>query len=157
MSSIHEIPPQLEFKPIKERFGEYNLEDGTTIRARVILTDVFKVGEDPVGPRLAYSAIAAIRFIVPEEIRRRVADRPLTDYVDARDRGWKSVRIVKARPAESEYVLENRWLLRLRLEIVGVVKNENYRTSLIMPHYVARWTTVVNIERLQEKSEEVSE
>jgi len=157
MSSEYEIPLQLEFKPLEEGFGEYKLEDGTVIKARVILADVFKIGEDPVGPRLAYSAVAAIRFIVPEEIRRNVAGKPLADHVDMRDSGWKTVKIVDVRPAESRYVLEDRWLLRLRLEIVGVVKNENYKTPLIMPHYVARWATVVNIERLQEKGEEVSE
>jgi hypothetical protein len=157
MSSEYEIPPQLEFKPLEEGFGEYRLEDGTIIKARVILADVFKIGEDPVGPRLAYSAVAAIRFVVPEEIRRGVASKPLADHVDMRDRGWRPVKIVEARPAESRYVLENKWLLRLRLEIVGVVKNENYRTPLVMPHYVARWATVVNIERLQEEGEEISE
>jgi len=76
MGSEYEIPPQLEFKPLEEGFGEYRLEDGTIIKARVILADVFKIGEDPVGPRLAYSAVAAIRFIVPEERRRGVASNP---------------------------------------------------------------------------------
>lgn len=156
MSSEYEIPPQLEFKPLEERFGEYKLEDGTIIKARVILADVFKVGEDPVGPSLVYSAVAAIRFVVPEEIRRKVANKPLADSVDASNHGWKQVKIVEARPAESIYVLENRWLLKLRLEIVGAVKNENYRTPLAMPHYAVRWATVVNIERLQEKGEEIS-
>ena len=138
MSGEYEIPPQLEFKPLEERFWEYKLEDGTVIKARVILADVFKIGEDPVGPRLAYSAVAAIRFIVPEEIRRSDAGKPLADHIDMRDRGWKPMKIVEARPAESRYVLEGKWLLRLRLEIVGVVKNEDYKTPLIMPHYIAR-------------------
>lgn len=157
MSVGYEIPPQLEFKPLEEGFGEYRLEDGTVLKARVILADVFKIGEDPLGPILAYSVIAAVRFIVPEEIRRAVASKPLANHVDVRDRGWKPVKIVEAKPAESRYVVEGKWLLKLRLEIVGVVKNENHRTPLVMPHYVARWTTVVNIERLQGEGEKVSE
>ncbi len=149
------LPMQLEFKPLKEEFGEYRLEDGSIIKARLVLADVFMIGEDPIGPELAYSIAVAMRFIVPEEIRKRVKDKPLATHVDPRDPGWRRVRIVESKPAYSEYILENGWLLKLRLEIVGVAKNENYRTQMVTPHYVARWTAVGSVERLQKEGGKV--
>jgi len=127
------IPVQLEFKPLREEFGVYKLDDGCTIKARVILADVHMTGEDAVGPQLVYSVVVAMRFIVSDDVRRRVANRPLATYVDARDPGWKPVKVVESNPAYSEYVLDDRWLLKLRLEIVGVAKNENYRNEVSMP------------------------
>jgi len=97
------IPIQLEFKPLREEFGEYKLEDGCIIKARVILVDVYMVGEDPVGPQLTYSTTAAMRFIVPDDIRRRVMDKPLAMYIDAKDPGWKQIKVLESNPAYSEY------------------------------------------------------
>jgi len=150
-----QIPPQLKFVPKEEKFGEYRLEDGTIIEARVFLADIIKIGEDPVGPRIAYSTVAAIRFLVPEELRRKVLSKPVVDHVEPRDKGWVPVKIVDAKPAISKYIIDDKWLLVLRLEIIGVAKNENYRTPLLMPHYSARWTAVARIERLQEKNKEI--
>jgi len=142
------IPIQLEFKPLREEFGVYKLEDGCIIKARVILADVHMVGEDAVGPQLVYSVTVAIRFIVPDDVRRRVADRPLATFVDARDLGWRPVKVLESNPAYSEYILDGKWLMKLRLEIVGVVKNENYRNEVLMPHYMARWVPIAYVERL---------
>jgi len=145
------IPTQLEFKPLREEFGVYKLEDGCVIKARVILADVHMLGEDAVGPQLAYSVVVAMRFTVPDDVRRRVADKPLATYVDAKDPGWRPVKVLESNSAYSEYILDGRWLLKLRLEVVGVAKNENYRNEVLMPLYVARWTTIAYVERLQQK------
>lgn len=145
------IPIQLEFKPLREEFGVYKLEDGCVIKAKVILADVHMLGEDAVGPQLAYSVVVAMRFTVPDDVRRRVADKPLATYVDAKDPGWRPVKVLESNPAYSEYILDGRWLLKLRLEVVGVAKNENYRNEVLMPLYVARWTTIAYVERLQQK------
>jgi len=151
------IPVQLEFKPLREEFGVYKLEDGCIIKARVILADVHMVGEDALGPQLAYSVVVAMRFTVPDDVRRMVAGKPLATQVDARDPGWKPVRVVESNPAYSEYALDNRWLLKLRLEIVGVAKNENYRNEVSMPIYAVRWIPIAYVERSQQRgSEEAS-
>jgi len=141
------IPVQLGFKPLREDFGVYKLEDGCVIEARVILADVHMVGEDAVGPQLAYSAIAAVRFIVPDDIRRKVIDKPLATSVDVKDPGWRHVKVLESNPAYSEYILDDKWLMKLRLEVLGVAKNENYRNELMMPLYAVRWTTIAFIER----------
>jgi len=46
-----ELPKQPDFKVINEEFGEYILEDGTAIRARVFLADLFIVGKDTINPK----------------------------------------------------------------------------------------------------------
>ena len=144
------LPRQAEFKVIKEEFGEYKLEDGTVIKARVFLADLYVIGEDAIGPQIAYQVAVALRFIVPEAIRARVVGKPIADRVDPRDRGWKRLKVECLKPAESHYLVDGKYRLVLRLELLGAAKNENYRTPLYTPHYQVRWTTVAFIEPASE-------
>lgn len=148
-----ELPKQAEFEVIKEEFGEYRLEDGTRIRARVFLADLYIIGEDAIGPQIAYQVAVALRFIVPEEIRVKVKEKPIADRVDPKNPGWRRLKIECVKPAESHYIIDDRYELVLRLELLGAAKNDNYRTPLYTPHYQVRWTTVASIEPREDRQE----
>jgi len=141
-----ELPYQPDFKPLSEEFGEYRLSDGTTLKARVFLADLFQIGRDAVGPQYALSTVAAFRFIVPEKIRKQIVDKPAVDHVNPNDPGWEYLDVIESKPAESKYLIEDKYLLTLKLEIAGVARNTNYRTPVFIPHYQIRWTTVARIE-----------
>jgi len=151
-----ELPKQADFKVVKEEFGEYRLEDGTLIKARVILADLYILGEDAIGPQIAYQTAVAIRFIVPEEIRKEMKGKNPADRISPKDPGWKRIRVETLKPAESHYIINDKYELTLKLELLGAAKNDNYRTPLYTPHYLVRWTTVAFIEPRKDKHKESS-
>ena len=112
------LPPQPNFKPIFEKFGEYKLSDGTTLKARAFLADIFQIGKNAIGPQFALSTVAAFRFIVPEKIRKQIMDKPIADRVDLNDPGWEHLDVVESKPAESMYVIEDKYLLTIKLEMM---------------------------------------
>jgi len=153
---IYDIPKQPEIKPIREDYGKYKLSDGAIIMARVILNDVIITGEDPIGPKLAISATTALRVLVDDDVKKRMKDKPLvTERIDPHDPGWELIDVVEVEHAISQYAINNRYKLEIRLEIVGVAKNAQYRTPACTPVYTVRWGLVTKIERYELEGEKL--
>ena len=154
----YEIPKQPEIKPIKEDYGKYVLSDGAIIMVRVILNDVIITGEDPIGPKLALSATTALRVLVDDDVKKRMKDKPLaTERIDPRDPGWELVDVIEADPAISQYLINDQYKLEIKLEIVGVAKNAQYRTPACTPVYTVRWGLVTKIERHALEADKLSQ
>jgi len=137
------------FTIVNHKFGRIRLNDGSVLMSRVAIVDVKKVkSEPPFGVDLAVRVMYGVALIdAPNELKERVADKPLLPPDRAPEKGWEFVDIVEQEPAfeEAEVVVDStrRFTLRVESEAVMVARNLEYRSELGEPVYVVRWVNKV--------------
>jgi hypothetical protein len=65
---------KMVFEPVAERWSEYRLDDGTIVRIKIVVQDVFKVpGEDPMtgAPQLVVRS-SNVMTVDPPPAKQRV-------------------------------------------------------------------------------------
>ncbi|MFH1596100.1 MAG: hypothetical protein ABIG94_07000 [Pseudomonadota bacterium] len=63
---------EVDFKPIKEDWNEYQVSDGTTIRIKVVVTNVFRLDEfdQDLNPIYVTKSANVLSSSVPEHLKR---------------------------------------------------------------------------------------
>jgi len=139
----------VDFEVEREEWGTYLLEDGTKLMIRLIVTDVIKLGEDVIGPKLKVGGTAVFRVISPSELKEKVKGKPEpTGPVSLEEPGWEYVGVKEEiKPTRSIYRL-NDYLLEVKLEVIGVARNLNYRDPAGNPIYNVRWSFIAKPKKV---------
>jgi hypothetical protein len=129
-----------------EGAGRIKLGDGTELELRIMILDIREAGFSPFGGvNFSVKAMGGIATkVVPEELRRAVADKPTAPQEQPQD-GWELVDIVEQEPAivkESINSSRGRFAVRVAAEATMVARNLNYRVvfgDASEPLYWATW------------------
>jgi hypothetical protein len=129
-----------------EGAGRIKLGDGTELELRIMILDIREAGFSPFGGvNFSVKAMGGIATkVVPEELRRAVADKPTAPQEPPQD-GWELVDIVDQHPAIAEESINSsrgRFTVRVAAEATMVARNLNYRVvfgDASEPLYWATW------------------
>jgi len=130
-------------------FGRITLSDGAVIVLRIAIVSVKKLNDfSPFGGvNLAVKVVGGVSLAeIPEELKRVVADKPVTSPDKPPRDGWEYVEIREQEPAfeEAEVVVDGRkFVVRVEAEALMVVRNLSYRTEAGEPMYVVNWVNKV--------------
>jgi len=128
--------------------GLIKLSDGTVLKLKILIVGVKETGFSPFGGvNLDIKVVGGITTVsVPEELRRAVADKPLTPPQPPKS-GWEILEVVEQQPAVAVQTVETskgHFTVRVVAEAVMASRNMEYRTSSNEPVYWVSWVYKVS-------------
>jgi len=144
------------YRVVQSKPGVIKLADGTTLALRVAVVGVKNVGFSPFGGvNLAVkTAGGVIALSVPEELRERVREKPLSPPDRLPQDGWELMDIQYQEPAQEvvEVDIDNsKYSVEVLSEATMVSRNTNYRTDSDEPIYWVSWSIKIRWKPIGER------
>lgn len=139
---------EVDFRVIKEDYSRYVLNDGTTIKLKVVLRRVFFTPiYTPEGypTNTGYDTInAVVATGVPQSIRRPPSKEPLNPQVDKGEEVDFSEREV----IEQEYITDNGFRITIKPIVTKIFRYTKYN-PLGEPFYNVMSQQITNVDKMQ--------
>ena len=139
---------EVDFRVIKEDFSRYMLEDGTTIKIKIVLRRVFF---SPINTPEGYptdsaydTANAAVGVSVPQKLKRSPSSEPFNPLVDK----GEEINFREQEINEQEYVTDNGFRIFIKPIITKVFRYNKYN-QLGEPIYNVMSQQISNVEKMQ--------
>jgi len=120
--------------------GIVTLADGSKLVLRVVIVGVKHVGFSPFGGvNFTIKTAGGIASLyVPDELKNKVKDKPLTPPDKPPEDGWELIDIQSQEPAIEE-VEGKKYRIKVLAEASMVSRNMNYKTDVGEPLYWVHW------------------
>lgn len=124
--------------------GIVTLADGSKLVLRVVIVGVKHVGFSPFGGvNFTIKTAGGIASLyVPDELKNKVKDKPLTPPDKPPEDGWELIDIQSQEPAIEEVEVEvegKKYRIKVLAEASMVSRNMNYKTDVGEPLYWVHW------------------
>ncbi len=144
------LPRFVDFRMIDEKRGQYVLEDGTHLFCLFTVNDITILDETIYGPELNVNLTVKFWVRSPDELRRKMIDKPIasTPVPLKQEEGWVLIKIKKIIQQAIVVCEFDKYRLTLVLKIQGVARNMRYRDVAFNPLYNVAWEIERKIERI---------
>jgi hypothetical protein len=141
---------ELDFFVVKEDYSRFVLNDGTTIKAKVLLRKIFASPiNTPEGypTETAFDAMNVVVALVPQNLKRQPSQETFNPQVD---RG-EEISFIEQKVNTQEYVTDNGLRILIRPVPTKVFRYNKYN-ALGEPVYNVVVQQITNMEKMQSTS-----
>jgi len=145
MSSIE--LKELDFSVIKEDYSRYLLNDGTTIKVKILLRKVFASPiNTPEGypTETAFDAMNVVVAMVPQNLKRQPSQEPLNPQVDK----GEEIKFIEQTVNIQEYVTDNGFRIFIRPIPTKVFRYDKYN-AFGEPVYNVILQQITDMQKMQ--------
>ena len=137
---------------MSSKIGHVNLSDGTTILIRAIIADIVEGEMKPVGPDLQIGLQIISTVKAPEELRKKVQNKPLPPSDKSHLKNmeiWEIIKIIRKDDAVEECLYKasdgRTYKISVRIEVTIVARTLEYRDRGSNPIYHFRWFPCIKV------------
>jgi len=146
MSKQHIDLMESDFIVVKEDFSRYLVEDGTILRAKIVLRKVFRSPlTDATGypTQMAFDSVNVVSAFVPQPLKRTPSDTPADHNVDKS----KELKFTVMEEKYQEYLMADGFRVTIKPTMVKVFRYEKYN-DFGEPVYSVNLQAITNVERM---------
>lgn len=141
----------LEFETLEEKWNEYELQNGTKVRGRVIITRFFRNPHDPDPNR--YSLSSKNFFVVDAPVEQRGDPSPPLTMEERQNPQGPSVQILTNNEQWNRYrILRTGMVLKVKLVVSDAMRLTDKFDADCMPQYVFRSAPMIVPDQTENSS-----
>jgi hypothetical protein len=141
-------------KPRGPGLGFVTVSDGTVLKLKISIVDIKEMGFSPFGGiNFDVKAMGGVStHAVPEELKKAVADKPISFSPEPPPDGWEILDVKEQEPAALEEIVDTskgKYRVRVAADVVMVSRNMRYRSHRDEPLYWVSWVWKISWKPLE--------